>query len=79
MLPILRMVTIILAGVFEKATELLGQLVKKEGPVSGKVVTSVMDAVHVEGASWTIETMVADLVNGVMYLYYSISTKILSS
>ena len=55
---------------FEKATELLGQLVKKEGPVSGKVVTSVMDAVHVEGASWTIETMVADLVNGVMYLYY---------
>jgi hypothetical protein len=28
-----------------------------------------MDAVHQEGASWTIETMVADLVNGVMYLY----------
>jgi hypothetical protein len=29
-----------------------------------------MDKVHQEGASWTIETLVADLVNGVMYLYY---------
>lgn len=55
---------------FEKANELLGQLVKKEGPINNKDVTSVMDAVHVEGASWTIETLVADLVNGVMYLYY---------
>lgn len=55
---------------FEKANELLGQLVKKEGPINDKDVTSIMDAVHVEGASWTLETLVVDLVNSVMYLYY---------
>jgi len=29
-----------------------------------------MDAVHQEDASWTIETLVVDLTNGIMYLYY---------
>ena len=31
----------------------------------------MLDAVHVEGGtSWTIESLVADLPNGIVYLYY---------
>jgi len=51
----------------------LEQLLNKEEALTVEDVTSVMDAVHEEGArggSWTLETMVADLVNGVMYIYY---------
>jgi hypothetical protein len=55
---------------FDKANELLEQLINEEGTLGYKDVTSVMDAVHQEGASWTLETLVADLVNGVMYLFY---------
>jgi hypothetical protein len=56
---------------YEKAQELLGQLIKRSGPITAKDVTNVMDAVHMEkGASWTIETLVADLVNGEVYIYY---------
>lgn len=55
---------------FDKATEMLGQLINKKVPVSYKDVASVMDAVHQEASSWTIETLVADLTNGVIYLYY---------
>jgi Acyl-coenzyme A:6-aminopenicillanic acid acyl-transferase len=55
---------------YDKANELLGQLINKEEPLSFNDVTKVMDAVHQESSSWTIETLVADLVNGVMYLYY---------
>jgi hypothetical protein len=55
---------------FDKANELLEQLIKKEGSRGYKDITGVMDAVHQEGASWTIGTLVADLTHGVMYLYY---------
>jgi hypothetical protein len=55
---------------YDKANELLGQLIDEGEPISYENVTRVMDTVHQEGASWTIETLVADLVNGVMYLYY---------
>jgi len=55
---------------YDKANELLGKLIDNEEPLSNKDITNVMDKVHQEGASWTIETLVADLVNGVMYLYY---------
>jgi hypothetical protein len=55
---------------FDKANELLEQLIKKEGSPGYKDITGVMDAVHQEGASWTIGTLVADLTQGVMYLYY---------
>ena len=55
---------------YDKANELMGQLMDKEEALSYKDVTNVMDAVHEESASWTIETLVADLVNGVVYLYY---------
>ena len=55
---------------YDKANELLGKLIEKGGPLNYDDVTNVMDAIHQEGASWTIETLVADLVNGVIYLYF---------
>jgi hypothetical protein len=56
---------------YDKARELMGQLLAREGPVTSGDATNVMDAVHVaEGSSWTLETMVADLVNGIVYVYY---------
>jgi len=55
---------------YDKANELLGKLIEKGDPLNYNDITNVMDAVHQEGASWTIETLVADLVNDVIYLYY---------
>ncbi|OFY68670.1 MAG: hypothetical protein A2Y71_05095 [Bacteroidetes bacterium RBG_13_42_15] len=55
---------------YDKANELLGQMIDKKEPLNFYDVTDVMDAVHQEGASWTIETLVADLTNGIMYLYF---------
>lgn len=56
---------------YDRARELMGQLLAKEGPVTSADATNVMDAVHVDGASsWTIETMVADMVNGIVYIYF---------
>jgi len=55
---------------YDKAHELLGKLIEKGEPLNYNDVTNVMEAIHQEGASWTIETLVADLTNGVMYLYY---------
>lgn len=56
---------------YETATARLSQLVRREGALTAKDVANVLDAVHVEGgASWTIESLVADLPNGIVYLYY---------
>jgi hypothetical protein len=55
---------------YDKANELMGQLLNKGEPLSYKDITYVMDAVHQESASWTIETLVADLVNGIVYIYF---------
>ncbi len=55
---------------YDLAQELLGELIDKEETLHHTDVTNVMDAVHQEAASWTLETMVADLVNGVIYIYY---------
>ncbi|MFH0842753.1 MAG: hypothetical protein V1903_09050 [Bacteroidota bacterium] len=55
---------------YDKANEMLDQLMNREGSLNYNDVTDVMDAIHQEGASWTIETLVTDLTNGVMYLYY---------
>lgn len=55
---------------YNKANELLGHLINKEGTLNLNDFIDVMDAVHQEGSSWTIETLVADLANGIMYLYY---------
>ena len=56
---------------YEKATELMRQLIAREGPVTSRDARDIMDAVHVsKGSSWTIETMLADLVHGNVYIYY---------
>ena len=56
---------------YDRASEFLGQLIAEERPVTSADATDVMDAVHVEGgSSWTLETMVADMVNSKVYIYY---------
>lgn len=55
---------------YDKASEMLSQLINMEGSLNYNDVTNVMDAIHQEGASWTIESLVADLTNGVIYLYF---------
>jgi len=56
---------------YETASAQLGQLVSQEDELTAQDAANVLDAVHVEGgASWTIESMVADLPNGIVYLYY---------
>jgi hypothetical protein len=56
---------------YDRAQEMLGQLVKNTEQLTATDATSVLEAVHVEkGSSWTIESLVADLVNGIVYLYY---------
>ncbi|HUV01686.1 MAG TPA: hypothetical protein VMW32_12045 [Bacteroidales bacterium] len=56
---------------YDKAHELLGELLNSEGELTATDATNVLDAVHMEkGSSWTLESMVADLVNGVVYIYY---------
>jgi hypothetical protein len=56
---------------YDRAGERLGQLLAGDAPVTSRDITGVMDAVHVSsGSGWTIETMVADMVNGVVYVYF---------
>ena len=56
---------------YDTANTLLRQLLDKKEELTIKDVTDVLEAVHVEkGASWTIESLAVDLVNGVVYLYY---------
>jgi hypothetical protein len=53
------------------ANEMLDNIINRAGPPSFKDATDVLNAVHVDkGASWTIESLAADLVNGIVYLYY---------
>jgi len=56
---------------YDLAQEMLGQMLSGETPVTSRDITGVMDGVHVSGgSSWTIETMVADMVNGIVYIYF---------
>ena len=56
---------------YDRAGEMLGKLLAGEAPVTSRDITGVMDAVHVSsGSGWTIETMVADMVNGIVYIYF---------
>jgi len=56
---------------YDTATRRLDQLVSQEGKLTAQDATAVLDAVHVEGGtSWTLESLVADLTNGKVYLYY---------
>jgi hypothetical protein len=56
---------------YDRAQELLSQLVKEEGQLTAADMSGVLDAVHLEGVqSWTIESLLADLSNGLVYIYY---------
>ncbi|MCX6300894.1 MAG: hypothetical protein NTW82_01810 [Bacteroidia bacterium] len=56
---------------YDKAQELLGQLMNTNEQLTAKDATNVLEAVHMEATtSWTIESLTADLTNGVVYLYY---------
>ena len=56
---------------YDKARELLSQLVNQGEQLTAQDAANVLDAVHQQGGtSWTISSLVADLPNGVVYLYY---------
>jgi len=56
---------------YDKAHEMLDSLLNTKDVLTIREVTAVMDVVHMEkGSSWTIETMVANLVQGTVYIYY---------
>ena len=56
---------------YEKATKLLAELVQQEDDLTAQDATAVLNAVHVNGgSSWTLESLIADLPNGIIYLYY---------
>jgi len=56
---------------YDTATKRLARLLSRERALSIQDAVDVLDAVHVErGASWTIESLVADLPNGIVHLYY---------
>jgi hypothetical protein len=53
------------------AQKMLGALVSRNGTLTVQDAARVLDAVHQDsGLSWTVESMVADLPNGMVYLYY---------
>lgn len=55
---------------YSTANRLLNKLVSREGELTAQDAAGVLDAVHVGGGtSWTIESLVADLPNGIVYLY----------
>lgn len=56
---------------YDRVQELLGQLVNQGDQLTARDATNVLDSVHMGGGtSWTIESLVADLPNGLVYLYY---------
>jgi len=56
---------------YDRAQELLGRLIRREGDLTVQDAADVLDAVHQEGGSgWTLSSLVADLSGGVIYLYY---------
>jgi hypothetical protein len=56
---------------YETATKQLSGLVSREGELTAEDAAAVLDAVHTEGgSSWTLESLVADLPNRIVYLYY---------
>lgn len=56
---------------YETAQEMLGQLLDQESELTAQDAANVLDAVHQEGGTnWTVESLVADLPNGLIYLTY---------
>jgi len=51
---------------YETATERLEQLVSQEGNLTAQNAANVLEAVR----GWTVESMVADLPHGIVYLYF---------
>jgi hypothetical protein len=50
---------------------MLSQVMSRDGGLTAQDAARVLDAVHQDGgASWTLESLAADLTNGVVYLYY---------
>ena len=56
---------------YDRATELLREMVNKQELLTARDVAKVLDAVHVEGgSSWTLASLLTDLTHGLVYLYY---------
>ncbi|MFC1484783.1 hypothetical protein ACFL6Q_07040 [Candidatus Neomarinimicrobiota bacterium] len=56
---------------YDRASAELGRMVEEGRQLKFQDATDVLAAVHVDGGtSWTIESLVADLTRGVVYLYY---------
>ncbi len=56
---------------YETASDLLGNLVSDDAPLTAQDAAHVLDAIHAESnASWTVGSMVVDLTEGILYLYY---------
>ena len=56
---------------YQTAKSVLEGLVNQDRGLTYQDATGVLDAVHVEtGTSWTIVSLLADLPNGLVYLYY---------
>ena len=56
---------------YETAQGMLGQLVAGSGALTVQDAANVLDAVHQQGGtSWTIASLVADLPNGLIYIYF---------
>jgi len=56
---------------YETATQQLTELLSQEGELASEDAASVLEAVSTPGgSSWTLESLVADLPHGLVYLYY---------
>lgn len=56
---------------YTTAQRVLGELLERSEQLRAADAASVLEAVHVEGGtSWTIASLLADLPNGKVYLYY---------
>jgi hypothetical protein len=56
---------------YDMANRMLGELIENKKDLNINDATGVLNAVHMEkGTSWTIESMAADLVNGIVCLYF---------
>jgi hypothetical protein len=56
---------------YDLARERLGRLLERGDALTAEDAAAVLEAVHVDGGTgWTVSSMVADLPNGLVYLYY---------
>lgn len=56
---------------YDRAQEMLGQLVSRDSALTFQDAAGVLDAISQQGGtSWTVSSLLADLSNGIIYLYY---------